>query len=106
MVAPSHKGGRGLTKPEIKLLKELEGWTRSISVPSIWSWKKGGYTTFVSPDGKRLAQADMTDREVILIFNRETRKIEYMNPTTEIGMKRVGLTKEIMEDLMGREAEG
>ena len=89
-------------KSEIKLLKELEGWTQTpLSVPSIWKGHKG-YMVFTSPDEKRVAQVDMNDDEVVLIFNRETKRIEYMHPTTELGMRRMGVTKEYMEGLLAR----
>lgn len=54
----------------------------------------------MSLDKKRLAPVDMTDEDVVLIWNRETRKIEYIHPTTERGMKIMGVTKEMMEKEM------
>lgn len=83
-----------------KTLKELKGWTQTISTPSIWSWS-AGYTVFVSPDKKRVAQVEMTNEAVSLIFNREERRIEYIHPITARGMKRLGITKEMMERVLG-----
>ena len=36
-----------------------------------------------------------------MIFNREEKRIEYIHPITAVGMKRVGVTKEDMEDILG-----
>ena len=87
-----------------KTLKDLEGWTQTISTPSIWSWS-AGYTVFMSPDKKRVAQVEMTHEAVSLIFNREEQKIEYIHPITALGMKRVGVTKEMLERILGRAYE-
>ena len=87
-----------------RALKDLEGWTQTISLPSIRSESKG-YTVFMSPDEKRVAQVEMSTEEVTLIFNRETKKIEYLHPTTLLGMKRVGMDKLLlrqMERKLGR----
>jgi hypothetical protein len=85
-----------------KRLKDLEGWTQTrFSTPSIWSWRKG-YSVFISPDGNRVAQVDMSDEEVSLIFNRETKKMEYLHPTTIIGMKAAGVTKEWLEGILAK----
>lgn len=87
---------------KIKYLKDLEGWTQTgLSMSSIWLWHEG-YTVFTSPDEKRIAPVDMNDEEVTLIFNRETKKLEYVHPTTELGMRRVGITREYMEDVLAR----
>jgi len=79
-----------------KSLKDLEGWSPTISMRGLWPWREG-YTVFESPDRKLVAQVDMTDEEVTLIYNREEKKIEYIHPVTERGMKITGITREQME---------
>lgn len=80
-------------RPKGKSLKDLEGWSQSISMESIFPWREG-YSLFVSPDKKRIAQVDMGDDEVTVIWNRSDKKIEYIHPVTERGMKRLGITFE------------
>jgi len=91
-----------------KTLKDLEGWTQTpISMPSIRPESKG-YTVFMSPDEKRVAQVEMTTEAVSLIFNRETRKIEYIHPITRLGMERIGVANLVlkqMERILGRAYE-
>jgi len=84
-----------------KTLKDLEGWSPGISTKGIWPWREG-YTVFESPDRKMVAQVDMTDEEVVLIYNREEKKIEYIHPVTKLGMKRTGVTREQLEAVMGK----
>jgi len=84
-----------------KTLKDLEGWSPGVSTKGIWSWREG-YTVFESPDRKMVAQVDMTDEEVVLIYNREEKKIEYIHPVTKLGMKRTGVTREQLEAVMGK----
>jgi len=79
-----------------KTLKDLEGWSPVVSMRGLWPWREG-YTVFESPDRKRSAQVDMTDEEVAMIYNREEKKIEYIHPVTELGMKRTGITREQLE---------
>ena len=76
-----------------KSLKDLEGWSQSFSMESIFPWREG-YSLFVSPDKKRIAMVDMGDDEVTVIWNRRDKKIEYIHPVTERGMKRLGITFE------------
>ncbi len=83
-----------------KSLKELEGWSQSFSVSSIFP-SRAGYTIFVSPDKQRLAQVDMGDEEVALIWNRSEQKIEYIHPVTERGLKRLGITFDQLSGMMG-----
>lgn len=71
----------------------------------LWPWREG-YTIFESPDRKMVAQVDMTDEEVVLIYNREEKKIEYIHPVTELGMKRTGITREQLEAGMKKMNEG
>ena len=85
-----------------KTLKELEGWTQTVSTPSLLRPESAGYTVFMSPDEKRVAQVEMTTEAVSIIFNRETKKIEYIHPITALGMRRVGATKRWMERMLGR----
>ena len=92
-------------RPKGKSLKDLEGWSPVVSMRGLWPWREG-YTVFESPDRKRAAQVDMTDEEVTLIYNREKKKIEYIHPTTELGMKRTGITREQMEAVMGKKNKG
>ena len=88
-----------MKKPESKTLKELEGWT---SIGSISGLLPGSsYTVLMSPDKTKIAQVDLRDDEVVMIFNREEKKIEYIHPVTERGMRIVGVTKEQMEATMG-----
>ncbi len=87
-----------------KTLKDLEGWTQTISMPSIRPESKG-YTVFISPDEKRIAQVEMTTEAVSIIFNRETGKIEYIHPITLLGMKKVGVAKEDVGGILGRAYE-
>lgn len=90
-----------------KTLKDLEGWTQTISMPSVRPESKG-YTAFISPDEKRVAQVEMTTEAVTLIFNRETGKIEYIHPLTRRGMERIGVAKLVlkqMERALGRAYE-
>jgi len=84
-----------------KSLKDLEGWSPVVSTRGLWPWREG-YTLFESPDRKMIAQVDMTDEEVTMIWNREKKKIEYIHPVTELGMKITGVTKEQMEATMGK----
>ena len=95
-----------MTEVERKTLKDLEGWTQTeISTPSILRPESAGYTVFMSPDKKLVAQVEMTTEAVSLIFNRETKKIEYIHPITLLGMKRVGMDKLVlkqMERILGR----
>lgn len=86
---------------EGKTLKDLEGWSPVVSMRGLWPWREG-YTLFESPDRKMIAQVDMTDEEVTMIWNREEKKIEYIHPVTELGMKITGVTKEQMEATMGK----
>jgi len=88
-----------------KTLKDLEGWSPVVSMRGLWPWREG-YTIFESPDRKLVAQVDMTDEEVTMIYNREEKKIEYIHPVTERGMKITGITKEQMEAVMGKMNEG
>ena len=60
---------------------------------SIFPWREG-YTLFVSPDQNRLALVDMGDDEVTMIWNRSEKKIEYIHPVTEQGMKKLGITSD------------
>jgi len=86
-----------------KTLKDLEGWTQTpISTPSVLRPESAGYTVFMSPDEKRVAQVEMTTEAVSIIFNRETRRIEYIHPITTVGMERMGVTREMMERMLGR----
>ena len=85
-----------------KSLKDLEGWSPVVSMRGLWSWREG-YTVFESPDRKLVAQVDMSDEEVTLIYNREEKKIEYIHPVTERGMKIMGITREQMEATMGED---
>ena len=90
---------------ERKTLKDLKGWTQTISTPSILRPESAGYTVFMSPDGKRVAQVEMTTEAVSIIFNRETKKIEYIHPITLLGMERIGVAKLVlkqMERALGR----
>lgn len=90
-----------------RALKDLEGWTQTISLPSIRP-ESEGYTVFMSPDKKRVAQVEMSKEEVTLIFNRETKKIEYIHPITLLGMERIGVAKLVlkqMERVLGRAYE-
>jgi hypothetical protein len=90
-----------------KTLKDLEGWTQTFSTPSIRS-ESAGYTVFISPDEKRVAQVEMTTEAVALIFNRETKKIEYIHPLTRRGMERIGVAELVlkqMERILGRAYE-
>ncbi len=80
-------------RPKGKSLKDLEGWSQSISMKSIFPWREG-YSLFISPDKKRIAQVDLGDDEVTVIWNRSDKKIEYIHPVTERGMKRLGITFE------------
>ncbi|KKK57410.1 hypothetical protein LCGC14_3054740 [marine sediment metagenome] len=60
---------------------------------------------FMSPDEKLVAQVEMTTEAVSIIFNRETRRIEYVHPITRLGMERVGGAKLVlkqMERILGR----
>jgi len=41
-----------------------------------------------------------------MIYNREEKKIEYIHPVTERGMKRVGITREQLEAGMAKMNEG
>ncbi len=86
-----------------KTLKDLEGWTQTISMPSIRP-ESAGYTVFMSPDKKRVAQVEMTTEAVSIIFNRETKKIEYIHPITLRGMERIGDVK-LIERILGRAYE-
>ncbi len=90
---------------ERKTLKDLEGWVQTpISTPSIRP-ESAGYTVFMSPDKKRVAQVEMTTEAVSLIFNRQTKKIEYIHPITRLGMERIGVAKLVlkqMERVLGR----
>jgi hypothetical protein len=88
-----------------KTLKDLEGWSPTVSMKGLWPWREG-YTVFESPDRKMVAQVDMTDEEVVLIYNREEKKIEYIHPVTELGMKRTGITREQLEAGMAKMNEG
>ena len=91
-----------------KTLKDLEGWTQTVSTPSLLRPESAGYTVFMSPDKKLVAQVEMTTEDVSIIFNRETGKIEYIHPITLLGMKRVGLDKLVlkqMERILGRAYE-
>ncbi len=90
-----------------KTLKDLEGWTQTVSTPSLRP-ESAGYTVFMSPDEKLVAQVEMTTEDVSIIFNRETGKIEYIHPITLLGMKRVGMDKLLlrqMERILGRAYE-
>lgn len=91
-------------KPKGKTLKNLEGWSPVASMRGLWPWREG-YTVFLSPDKQRVAQVDMTDEAVAMIFNRKERKIEYIHPVTELGMKITGITKEQMEAIMRKSDE-
>lgn len=82
---------------EKKTMKDLEGWTSMGSTPGLI----GSYTLLISPDKKRVAQVHLQDDEVSMIFNREEKKIEYIHPITAIGMKKVGVTKKDMEQILG-----
>ncbi len=89
-----------------KTLKDLEGWSPVVSMMmGLWPGREG-YTIFESPDRKLSAQVDMTDEEVTMIYNREEKKIEYIHPVTERGMKRVGITREQLEAGMAKMNEG
>lgn len=81
-------------------LKDLKGWTSGSSMPGLRPGSR--YMVLTSPDKKRVAQVHENDGEVALLFNRETKKIEYIHPTTALGMKQVGVTKEMMERMLGR----
>ena len=84
-----------------KSLKALEGWSPVVSTRGLWAWREG-YTLFECPDRKMIAQVDMTDEEVTMIYNREKRKIEFIHPVTERGMKITGVTREQLEAVMGK----
>ena len=86
-----------------KTLKDLEGWTSIGSMPGLM--RGSNYTILKSPDGKRIAQVHLNDGEVSIIFNREEKKVEYIHSATVLGMKRVGVTKEMMERMLGRAYE-
>lgn len=91
-----------------KTLKDLEGWTQTISTPSILRPESAGYTVFISPDKKRVAQVEMTTEAVSIIFNRETKKVEYVHPITRLGMERMGVAELVlkqMERILGRAYE-
>ena len=80
-----------------KTLKDLEGWTSTMSVVGPLSGSQ--YALLRSPDRKRVAQVDMSDDEVSLIFNIEEGKLEYTHPKTALGMMHVGVTKEQLEHM-------
>jgi len=48
----------------------------------------------------------MTDEEVAMIYNREKKKIEYIHPVTERGMKITGVTREQLEAVTRKMNEG
>ena len=84
-----------------KILKDLEGWSPVASMRAFGP-EREGYTILESPDRKLVAQVDMTDEEVVMIYNREEKKIEYIHPVTELGMKRTGITREQLEAGMAK----
>lgn len=86
-----------------KTLDDLEGWKKLFTTSSSMG---STYAAFLSPDKTKLAQVHLEDREITLIFNRETKKIEYIHPTTLEGMKAVGATIETLEASMMNVSEG
>lgn len=93
-----------MKRPEVKTLKDLEGWISMGSMSGLFPGSS--YTVLMSPDKTKMAQVDLRDDEVVMIFNREEKKIEYVHPVTELGMRIVGVTKEQMEAAWGGANEG
>ena len=52
---------------------------------------------FLSPDETKIAQVDMNDEDVTMIWDRTEKKFEYIHPITKKGMEIVGITPENLE---------
>ena len=52
---------------------------------------------FLYPDETKIAQVDMNDEDVTMIWDRIEKKFEYIHPTTKKGMEIVGITPENLE---------
>ena len=77
-------------------LKDLEGWKYVGSVQSSMNILRGGkgYGMFLSPDETKIAQVDMNDDDVTMIWDRPGKKFEYVHPITRKGMDIIGITPE------------
>ena len=52
---------------------------------------------FLSPDETKIAQVDMNDEDVTMIWDRTGKKFEYIHPITKKGMEIIGITPENLE---------
>ncbi len=77
-------------------LKDLEGWKYVGSVESSINISRGGkgYGMFLSPDETKIAQVDMNNDDVTIIWDRLGKKFEYVHPITRKGMDIIGITPE------------
>lgn len=77
-------------------LKDLEGWKYVGSLQSSLNIARGGrgYGVFLSPDETKIAQVDMNDDDVTMIWDRANKEFEYVHPITKAGMDIVGVTPE------------
>jgi len=77
-------------------LKDLEGWKYVGSIQSSLNILRGGkgYGIFLSSDETKIAQVDMNDDDVTIIWDRIGKKFEYVHPITKRGMDLVGITPE------------
>jgi len=80
-------------------LKDLDGWKYRGSIQSSMNISRGGkgYGMFLSPDETKIAQVDMNDEDVTMIWDRTEKKFEYIHPITKKGMEIVGITPENLE---------
>ena len=67
-------------------LSDLQGWR--VIGPRIFDL----YDFYQSPDGMRLAVVHQQDEDVVLIMDHDTGYAEYIHPTTQRGLERMGLT--------------
>jgi len=61
-------------------LKDLEGWKYVGSIQSSINILRGGkgYGMFLSPDETKIAQVDMNDDDMTMIWDRIGKKFEYV----------------------------
>lgn len=82
-----------------KTVKELPGWKPT---GPLMKGIRGNYETYISPDGKKLAQIHLDDEEVVIIIERKTGEISYIHPTTLEGLKKTGVSVEEFKETMKR----
>jgi len=88
-------------------LKDLEGWKCVGLIQSNLNRARGGkgYGIFISPDETKIAQVDMKDDDVTMIWDREGKRFDYVHPVTKKGMDLFGVTPEQAEKMIDMEYE-